>query len=96
MSENGNNKTMFTCPHCGQRFGVVPPKPEEPLNTLRASIIVAPHEKPIRCQNAKCAKVFIFTVTEAQLVWNILALTDEQAASFDERIIVAPILSMVH
>lgn len=98
MSTNGTNKTIFTCPHCNQRFEVIPPKPDEPLNTLRTSVIVAPHEKPFRCKNAKCAKPFVFTVKEAQLSWTIIPISEEAAASVsDSNIITPPLgLSLVH
>lgn len=97
MNTNGTNKTVITCPHCNQRFSVSPPAPEEPLNTLRVSVVVAPHEKPLRCPNAKCAKYFVWTIKEAQLSWTMITISDEQAQSITENVIIAPpLLTMVH
>lgn len=92
MSTNGTNKTPITCPDCNQRFSVTPPTLEEPLNTLRSSVAVAPHEKPIRCPNAKCAKYFVWGIKEAAFTWTIIPITNEQASSITDRpnLIIAP------
>jgi hypothetical protein len=92
MSQNGTNKSTLTCQHCNQRFSAPAPALEEPLNTLRSSVAVAPHEKPIRCPNAKCKQYFVWGIVEAQFQWTIIPITDEQAATITERpnLIIAP------
>lgn len=92
MSQNGNSKSIVKCPFCNQRFSAPAPTLEEPLNTLRSSVAVAPHEKPIRCPNAKCRKSSVWVVKEVQFAWSIVPITDEQAASLTERpnLIIAP------
>lgn len=71
-----DNKFPFTCPKCGQRFSVTPPDPGV-LNDLRASVVIAPHEKPIRCMN--CGQEYCFVATAAQVSWAIQPLTDQQS-----------------
>jgi hypothetical protein len=71
-----SNKFPFTCPKCSQRFSVTPPDPGV-LNDLRASVVIAPHEKPIRC--FKCGQEYCFIATAAQVSWAIQPLTEEQS-----------------
>lgn len=96
MTQNGTNKTPIICPFCNQRFSAAPPTLEEPLNTLRTSMAVAPHEKPIRCPNAKCAKYFVWGIKEVQFSWIMIPITDDQAASIVERpsLVIAPPLGL--
>jgi hypothetical protein len=90
MSNNGDEKQVIDCPHCKQRFGIKLPALDQPINMLKFSAVVATHEKPIRCQNAKCAKYFVQVVTLAQFQWSIAPITDEQAASLVESPIIVP------
>lgn len=90
MSNNGNEKQTVDCPLCKQRFSIKLPVPDQPVNMLKWSSVVATHEKPVRCPNAKCAKYFVHVVVQAQLAWALTAITDEQAATLVESTIVIP------
>jgi hypothetical protein len=87
MNQNGNDKVMIDCPNCKQRFSAKMPKPDDPLNTLKATIIVATHEKPVRCI---CGAYFVFGANAVQIGWTIIPITDEQAATLVESPIVIP------
>lgn len=47
------------------------------MNELRAAVVIAPHEKPIRCVN--CGQEYMFLATAAQIQWSIAPLSDEQS-----------------
>lgn len=94
MNTNGTDKAIITCPQCNQRFSVKPPVPEEPMNALKFTTMVALHEKPIHCQNAKCGASFIFVANAIQVTWGILMITKEQADSMTESKIILPELRL--
>ena len=73
MSEN---KHPFTCPKCGQRFSITAPIPGV-LNDLRCSVVVAWHEKPIRCIG--CGQEYTFVAQTAAIDWNVIPLTEQQS-----------------
>lgn len=95
MSQNGNNKHVITCPHCNQRFSVSIPKLDM-FNDLRVSTVIAAHEKPIRCMNSKCGKRSVVAFKEVQIVWCVIPITEEQAATLDESSIIIPTVGALH
>lgn len=92
MNENGNGKAPITCPACNQRFSAAPPVLDPPMNMLRFSAVVATHEKPIRCPNAKCGQYFVFIAQAVEISWQPLPITAEQAATLVESKIIIPSL----
>lgn len=83
---NGDNRMTVTCPHCNQRFSI--PIPHTAVfNDIRSSSAVAAHEKPIRCI---CGKYSAPVIVSLQISWNVLPLTDEQAAALEPSRIVVP------
>lgn len=89
MSTNGHNQASIKCPHCKQQFGVVMPCASV-FNDLKVSMAVAAHEKPIRC--IYCDKFSVPAMQSAQLAWQIIPLTDEQAEALGESKIITPTL----
>jgi hypothetical protein len=90
MSQNGTNKAQITCPKCGQVFSASPPVPEEPMNALKFTTVIALHTKPIKCGNSRCDGAFIWVAGTVQVAWNILPITPEQADSMSESRLVLP------
>lgn len=93
MTTNGDNKAMLTCPKCNQRFSATPPQPDQPMNALKFTVVVATHEKPIRCPGCKAHSIWV--ATEVQVVWSTLPITDEVAATLVESKIIIPPLGLV-
>lgn len=79
MANNGTNKFTIDCPHCGQRFSIAVPKVER-LNTPRSSIIVAAHEKPIKCI---CGGSSVIGIDNASISWAIVPISHEQASQLE-------------
>jgi hypothetical protein len=91
MSANGNGKATIDCPACKQRFGVNLPVPEI-TNSLKASIVVATHEKPVKCL---CGQAFVPVIAGIQTQWEIQPISAEQAAMLEGSRIIEPNLRIV-
>lgn len=86
MTTNSDNRMTITCPHCNQRFSVDIP-PTSIFNDIRSSSTVSPHEKPVKCI---CGKYSAAVIVSVQINWNVLPITDEQAAALEPKRIVVP------
>lgn len=83
-NQNGNGKATIDCPNCKQRFGVNLPVPEI-TNSLKASVIVATHEKPLKCL---CGQAFIPAVAAIQTQWEVQPISPEQVAMLEGSLII--------
>lgn len=88
---NGKPQITFECTECKAPISVALPVPDLPTNSLRVSVVVVPHEKPITCV---CGQHFVFIIEPSPLSVGVMPITKEQAAPLLDRIIV-PALSIV-
>lgn len=84
MSQNGNGKATIDCPNCKQRFGAQLPIPEI-TNSLKASVVVATHEKPIKCL---CGQAFVPAIAALQTQWELQPISAEQLAALEGSLII--------
>lgn len=84
MGQNGNGKATIDCPNCKQRFAAQLPVPEI-TNSLKVSIVVATHEKPITCL---CGQAFIPTIAALQTQWELQPISAEQLATLEDSLII--------
>lgn len=82
-----DNKFPFTCPKCGQKFSIIAPVPGV-LNNLRCSVVVAPHEKPVRCVG--CGQEYCFAAVTGAIDWEIFPLSEEQSEKLRGGKIITP------
>lgn len=82
-----DNKFPFTCPPCGQKFTITAPIPGV-MNDLRCSVVVAPHEKPVRCIG--CGQEYAFAAVTAAIDWQVFPLTNAQSEMLRGTKIITP------
>jgi hypothetical protein len=67
------------------------------MNALKVSVVTAVHPTPIKCQNGKCGKYFVFVITTVEVGWAMTPITDEVAATLVEsRIVIPDMPRLVH
>lgn len=81
------HQIAVTCP-CGEQFKTRMPEGDW-VNSLKASLFVATHERPFKCP--RCGQVYVAVITAGNIMWGATPISPEQAATLEVSRVLRPV-----